>query len=279
LNTWGVLFELFGGDYAKLSFLDKCIWIYYRVYVLNYNMGVFQRNTAFLFWKDLAAAASAAWFMVLFPWNFFLRLTADELTYDHDFDEIDAKGYDYSLTQATSYHYWEGKESHGLFNMLWTNYVVDFLQVVLFGLPLLVVGPAYFIFQFVYVLSLPLIWTIELITPWEEVTGEDPVMWWVDAIALGLYDPMNPPTNFWEIEGARTQYLSREDEDDEDEDEDQDRDAYDDPATSSVADPAADTEGILLYITKSNSNYILGKIKYSSLSLSSPSLIRNTVNS
>lgn len=62
LNSWGVLFELFGGDYAKLSFLDKCIWIYYRIYVLNYDMGVFHRNVSFLFWKDLAAAASALWF-------------------------------------------------------------------------------------------------------------------------------------------------------------------------------------------------------------------------
>ena len=160
LNSWGVLFELFGGDYAKLGFLDKCIWIYYRIYSLNYDMGVFHRNVSFLFWKDLAAAASALWFLVLFPWNFFLRLTADELTYDHDFDEIDANGYDYSLTQATSFHYWEGKESHGLFSMLWTNYVTDTLQVIFFGLPLLVIGPAFFIFQFVYVLSLPLIWTI-----------------------------------------------------------------------------------------------------------------------
>ena len=36
-------------------------------------------------------------------------------------------------------------------------------------------------------------------------------MWWVDAIDLGLYDPMNPPTNMFEIEDARVQYLSRYD--------------------------------------------------------------------
>jgi hypothetical protein len=51
-------------------------------------------------------------------------------------------------------------------------------------------------------------------------------MWWVDAIELGLVDPSDPPTNIWEIEAARTQYLSRfddvefdgDEEDDEDED-------------------------------------------------------------
>lgn len=36
-------------------------------------------------------------------------------------------------------------------------------------------------------------------------------MWWVDAIDLGLTDPMNPPTNMFEIEDARVQYLSRYD--------------------------------------------------------------------
>ena len=44
-------------------------------------------------------------------------------------------------------------------------------------------------------------------------------MWWVDALELGLYDPMDPPTNFWEIEGARTQYLAQFEEDDEEEEE------------------------------------------------------------
>jgi hypothetical protein len=78
-------------------------------------------------------------------------------------------------------------------------------------------GPAYFIFELVYVFALPWIWTLKLLTPWEENAGEDPVMWWVDAIELGLYDPLDPPTNFWEIEDARLQYLQQFEEDEDDE--------------------------------------------------------------
>lgn len=77
LNMWSVLMEMMGGDYASLGFLKKMTWVFYRLSILNYHMGVYQRNTNFLFWKDLAAAASAAWFKVFFWWSFFLRITAD----------------------------------------------------------------------------------------------------------------------------------------------------------------------------------------------------------
>lgn len=36
-------------------------------------------------------------------------------------------------------------------------------------------------------------------------------MWYVDAIELGLYNPRDPPTNMWEIEDARIQYLNSAD--------------------------------------------------------------------
>jgi hypothetical protein len=225
-NTWGVLFELLGGDYDVLTGLDKLIWIWYRLYVLNYNAQVFQRNVSFLLLKEAAAVASALWFTIFFPFNFFLRLTADGL-FDADFEELDEKNLDYSLSQATSYHYWEGKESHGLFSMIWTNYVTDRLRI-LVGWPLLFVAfPIYQLVKWATILLFPLILTIKVATPWKENQGETDVMWWVDAIELGLYDPADPPTNIWEIEAARTQYLSRFDDvefdgDEPDSDEDED---------------------------------------------------------
>ena len=76
------------------------------------------------------------------------------------------------------------------------------------------------IYDLLYVLLYPLIITIRLMTPWAETEGETPLMWWVDAIKLGLYDPMNPPTNFWEIPEARVQYLAQFDDVEVDEDED-----------------------------------------------------------
>jgi len=76
-------------------------------------------------------------------------------------------------------------------------------------------GPSYFIWQILYVFLLPSIWAWRLLTPWEEKEGETPIMWWVKALELGLYDPKDPPTNFWEIEDARTQYLSKFKDDDE----------------------------------------------------------------
>ena len=44
-------------------------------------------------------------------------------------------------------------------------------------------------------------------------------MWFTNAIELGLFDPMDPPTNIFEIEDARIQYLSRYDKIDTEEDE------------------------------------------------------------
>jgi hypothetical protein len=70
-------------------------------------------------------------------------------------------------------------------------------------------APTFIIYDLVYIFAYPLILTIRLITPWAETEGETPLMWWVDAVKLGLYDPMDPPTNFWEIEDARTQYLAQ----------------------------------------------------------------------
>lgn len=213
-NTITVLLESFSGLYDDLGFLDKLLWITYRLgtnaYIgsLNYDALVFGRNFEFVLFKQLAATAAALWFRFFFLWNLFLWFTADGL-FEADWEDLDERNLDYSLTQATAYHYWEDKEAHGLFTMLWTNYVTDSLQL-FFGLPsLIVAAPAYGIFKLANILLFPLILTIKVITPWSENQGETWVMWWVDAVKLGLYDPMDPPTNFFEIEDARTQYLSR----------------------------------------------------------------------
>ena len=50
-------------------------------------------------------------------------------------------------------------------------------------------------------------------------------MWWVDAIELGLYNPRDPPTNMWEIEEARTQYINDSDFPDPDADEEAEAEA------------------------------------------------------
>jgi hypothetical protein len=52
---------------------------------------------------------AAIWFRFFFLWNLFIRITADGM-YDADWEYLDAEGLNYSITQATSYHYWEGKE-------------------------------------------------------------------------------------------------------------------------------------------------------------------------
>lgn len=154
-------------------------------------------------------------------WNLFIRITAGGL-FDADFDELDAKGYKYSLSQATSYHYWDGKESHGLFKMLWVNYVTDTWKIIFGIIPLVLFGIPYVIFEFIYVLLyIPVVLPLKFLTPWDEGEAETPALWWVNAIELGLYNPRDPPTNMFEIEDARTQYLSRFDVPDEEEEEEE----------------------------------------------------------
>ena len=50
--------------------------------------------------------------------------------------------------------------------------------------------------------------TWKVATPWKENDGETALMWWIDAIELGLYDPKDPPTNIFEIQEAREEYLN-----------------------------------------------------------------------
>lgn len=130
-NFISVFLESSSGLYKDLGFLNKLLWIQYRLGIsyfgtLNYDTLVFSRNAEFLLFKELGATASALWFVIFFPQNLFWRITANNL-FDADWEDIDARGLDYSLTQATSYHYWKGKEAHGLFTMLWVNYVTDTL--------------------------------------------------------------------------------------------------------------------------------------------------------
>lgn len=79
-------------------------------------------------------------------------------------------------------------------------------------MPFLIVGGIiYGLITLVNIVAFPLILTLKVMTPWKESQGETPIMWWVGAFALGLFDPLNPPTNMFEIEDARIQYLSRYD--------------------------------------------------------------------
>ena len=64
------------------------------------------------------------WFRVFFLFNVGVWFFAGGL-FEADWDDIDGRGLDYSLSQATSYHYWEGKENHSIFTMFWVNYVSD----------------------------------------------------------------------------------------------------------------------------------------------------------
>lgn len=175
---------------------------------LNYHYGVYVRNAEYYYVKDAAAAAAAWWFRTFFLFNFVVRIIAPGM-YDADFADIDARGLDYSLSQATSYHYWEGKENHSIVTMLWVNYVTDALKLAFGWWKVLAMAPGFIIYDLIYIFAYPLILTIRLITPWAETEGETPLMWWVNAIELGIYDPMDPPTNFWEIEAARKQYMAR----------------------------------------------------------------------
>ena len=214
-NTWEALFEYFGGAWDELSWFDAIIWWYYRVGQTspgNYNFGVYSRNQAFLATRDLANQLAKTWFYVFFWWTFFITLTADGLL-QFDFDEIDAKGWDYSIQQATAYHYWGTKETHDLGTLFWVGFW-DYVSVVWFfpeTIGALVYYAVYSLIEIVSVFLWPAVITIQLLTPWDEAEGEDAVMWWVDAIALGLYNPRDPPTNLWEIPEARTQYLNKMD--------------------------------------------------------------------
>lgn len=79
-------------------------------------------------------------------------------------------------------------------------------------MPFLIVGGIiYGLITLVNIVAFPLILTLKVMTPWKESQGETPIMWWVGAFAAGLFDPLNPPTNMFEIEDARIQYLSRYD--------------------------------------------------------------------
>lgn len=135
LNTIGVLLEWLDGKYDQLGFFDKVLWVLTRLGWnalfglsflgnLNYHMGVYTRNAQYYYIKDAAATASAWWFRVFFLFNLVVRIIAPGM-YDADWEDIDSRGLDYSLSQATSYHYWEGKENHSIFTMFWVNYVSD----------------------------------------------------------------------------------------------------------------------------------------------------------
>jgi len=92
--------------------------------------------------------------------------------------------------------------------MMWVNYVTDTIQILMYGLLFLVYAPSYYMNKVMMIFFLPLILTWKVMTPWKENDGETALMWWVDAIELGLWDPKNPPTNIFEIDEARYEYLN-----------------------------------------------------------------------
>ena len=92
--------------------------------------------------------------------------------------------------------------------MLWVNFL-DARNIIIGLLPVLLFSVFWGIYRLAYIIAFPMIITYKVLTPWKEDQGETPLMWWVDAIELGLTNPMDPPGNFFEIEDARVQYLSR----------------------------------------------------------------------
>jgi len=238
MNLFTVLMESSSGKYNVLKKpTDKLIWILYRTgflttvirmvcnyipYVgtilgntivtvipigaLNNDSIIAMRNLQFVFWKEAAATASALYFMTFFWFNLLVRLIADG-TFDADFEELDEEDLDYSISQATSYHYWGGEEEHSLLRMLFVGCITDPLRVT-FNFPLIFIGVLFkFAFGLVKLTTIPKNLVVKLLTPNTENEGETLVMWYVDAIEVGLWDPKDPPTNIFEIEEAREEYL------------------------------------------------------------------------
>ncbi len=59
-----------------------------------------------------------------------------------------------------------------------------------------------------YIEAYPRQLIVMFFTPWDEYRGEDLFMWYVDAIELGLYDPMDPPMTMFDNPAARDYLVS-----------------------------------------------------------------------
>ena len=83
INALSVLNDIVTSFYKDLSFLNKLLWINYRLGLtfssgtLNYDALVFYRNLEFLFFKDISSVAASTWFGAFFLVNLIFRITAD----------------------------------------------------------------------------------------------------------------------------------------------------------------------------------------------------------
>ena len=62
-----------------------------------------------------------------------------------EMESVDDRELDYSLTQATTYHYWKDEEKQSVWKMLCVYYFIDTFQIVVYGPIFLVYAPSYYI--------------------------------------------------------------------------------------------------------------------------------------
>ena len=111
INRLFTLMDLFSGDFAELNIFDKYLW--YHFMVNAGPQGVVLRNWDYIFKRQMASTAAAIQFKLFFSWSLFWRIIYSGFFEDaqEEMEEVDAKNLDYSLAQATAYHYWGDKEA------------------------------------------------------------------------------------------------------------------------------------------------------------------------
>jgi len=125
VNRLFIVLDLIMGEYAELSFFDRILWYYFMVNAGP--QGVVLRNWDYIFKRQMAATAAAIQFKIQFNWNVFWKVIYAGYFEDaqSEMAEVDARGLDYSLSQATAYHYWGDNEAQGFGTMFWVNFVTD----------------------------------------------------------------------------------------------------------------------------------------------------------
>ena len=110
--------------------------------------------------------------------------------------EIEKIGDPVTFQQATSAHYFKYTNNIDI-----TSFLITWLIDQVFGyfmLNPLFFATAYFYMALEIVSNYSWYLILKLLTPWEEHQGEDILMWYVDAIDNGLYDPLDPPTSLFD---------------------------------------------------------------------------------
>jgi len=142
---------------------------------------------------SLSQFVTSYWFNITSMNTLFWLIFAPDV-FAFSWDDIKSEGEPINFTQATAAHYWgyTGESSFGGFAI---TYIIDFL----IAMPMRITWVAFGLVATFYTLiatvtSYPQQLIMMFLTPWDENLGEDLFMWYFDAIELGLYDPMDPPT-------------------------------------------------------------------------------------